>query len=527
MPTFNATASAVQELIEILPNVASALSTAGSAITKADSFDAEIIDIKNNKLPSLESGLTAVDSKADDIEAKRLQNEFDNAQKFNTWDSKLQREIAERIDDVSDARGLANSAKSVADDALGKAGTALGQAADLFDRVANIFSLIATLATAARMEYLANQLRETDEQLQALINQLRGDLEALDSMISGQLSDIKDILSGYSGDFATLLSRTLALATIQSHTQAILGYVDDLPSTLNTVNNSLDGINGKADLITNYVDDIPALQDSVNSIIPNVPSAVCLALNSGCWNIGDNFPTVDISGLESDVSSVLDKLGTFPYNCSTPQPPDGNYTTVSEALQSLTCGGGNNNYLDDIEDLLDQKDRTDEILDKLDNLPEPTLYTPDEWQIKIEGDRPQLIAGMQESSKAGSGSASNWQIVVPHPRPSVLTMEWETLVEYFPTYNRGSWCAISKLRDGSVVRVRGSSQTVAKNYLLKLLELVDPAYITGYEETFTYTQNNRFKTINVTCRGIAYYDRGRVSGEKPTKRWYYPVDPQV
>jgi hypothetical protein len=108
-----------------------------------------------------------------------------------------------------------------------------------------------------------------------------------------------------------------------------------------------------------------------NLIIPQMKPQVCLALKDGNCNpgLGSSNNECDLSNVESSLDEINDKLGQFPFNCNTPRNNNGFYDDVSEALQSLTCGGiGGNGANEVLEDLLDEKDRTDEILDKLDDI---------------------------------------------------------------------------------------------------------------------------------------------------------------
>lgn len=512
----------VQTLIDIAPNVASALSRVGDIET----------DISNNIKPktnSLESGLTAVNTKADDIETRRLQNELDNAAKFGTWDTKLQSEIG-RID------GIINDVETNVKPKTNKMFSWLGVALDAADIAGFILDVVGLAALSAAIAEVGSNSVARDEYLQGLIDSLNQELDGLKAMIEQQLQTIINSQGGISTDINTLLNRSLALAaiqnqlsSIQSQSSSIFDISGDIFSVINLVKDDTTTIRNNTTGVLDYVDNIPQLSSDINAIIPAIPSKVCEALNSDCFD----FP----SGNATDISPVIDllqdlgnRIGSGSGSCGDVYPVFGNLT---DGLETLVCRG-NDGIIDGLREYLEEnplnlspviqkvEDKGNEILDAIENIPEPTLYVPEEWAIKIEGNRPQLIAGMQDAANAGKGSASKWAIVIPHPKSSALNMEWDDLVGYFPPYTRGGWAAIAKLTDGSVVRVRANTKDKAGDYLDKMLELVNPSLLTG--DPHLYQFNPKFKNVAVVCRGISYYATGRKQGEKPTKRWYYPIE---
>jgi hypothetical protein len=466
--------------------------------------------------------------------------------------------------------------KSVGETAAKAGLTAL----DAIGKILDIGNFILQLGTAARMEFIYNELKNQNaifEQALAEIYARLANINATDAEQQAAIDDLYRLLDMNNSQFDSLLG------AIQALSQYLTPLYNNSFQSLYKLDNLIDlevGTQSKIDSLTQLeIQTQTQIDSGLNGLPPKIKSSVCEAL-------ADCFEYPDFSGINQKLDNILDsesdsglgevlrRIGMFPNNCL--------QQSISHALCGGGAGGGGIDFnealedyfannetvdlqpiLDSIEELkntltieatevkdfkISDDDETLEELPKIDysNLDtafktlftriestqkssfeaglRANLFVPDEWAIKLEGDRPQLIAGMQDAAKAGTGSASKWQIVVPRPKSSVLSMDWDELSAYFPTYNRGAWAAIAKLKDGSVMRVRASSQNAARTYLNKMMELVDPAYST--EESFLFQYNERYKSVSVVCRGIAYYANGRKDGAKPTKRWYFPVEDQ-
>ena len=372
-----------------------------------------------------------------------------------------------------------------------------GKVLDVVSKVATIFDLIATLGTIIRMEQIRQASEERDAALQQNIDSLIDELNGLKMSIESKLSAILSDLSGIDSDITTLIGKTDLIPQIESQTKVIPG-----------INN------GVAQLINDFPEIAPAVEAL---IVPQIQPEVCKSLNSDCFDWSqflENKEDDDLSQLETDLKEILSRIGSFPYSCGT--NGDG-ASNVAHALQQLTCP---TSLLENPSEDETTPVWVDDILEAIKDIPEPSLFVPDSWAIRLDGHRPQLIAGMQEAKDAGSGSASKWEIIIPHPRTDILGWSFEKLAQYFPDYYRGAHAAIATLTDGSKMMCRARSKSEARTYLSRMMGLVQEGMRSNND--FVYTENAKFKTVRVTCRGIAYYKTGRKEGEKPSYRWYFP-----
>lgn len=336
-----ATGTLVDVLSEIRPIAISAGRTADSSLAKATNIETDIetnIKPQTNKIPS-------IDLKADKALDDAVQAIVDADRAIDAAnDAKMVSDLA--LDD-------ANKAIAQADDALGRAGTALNNTLDLFDRVANIFNIIATLGTIVRMEQIRADLQE---QIDGILGEMSGILAAIQALgdaLSGRLSDIENYVNDIpsirtdlggridranegisdiknyfpviSGKISNLQAgvngANEGIYDLKNYSSDILGGILNLNAGIDTANEGIADIrNYSSDIlgkISNLQAEIGAASEGIADLIndvqglpPTLRSAVCEALNSGCFDFpshgGGDSSRFD--ALEDLIGELLDRL---------------------------------------------------------------------------------------------------------------------------------------------------------------------------------------------------------------------------
>lgn len=595
--SINAFANPIPQLLEIIPdlrNLKPFKEVAEEGLNLAKKVDADVAPIMP-KLGTVEEGIRAAQADLLDVKNVRLP-ELDNVikgvkeftdeellklgSKYDTLDAKVLAQVQslEYLQDgFTEVSGKVRTLEPIVDDtkktittvvtevAENKQtiGKVLGDLADVAGKLFDILGLIATLGTAVRMEQIYAELKDVDNFLLDAIAVNRQGLESNNARDDVQQNDI---------DY--LLDKIRNLDNMnETQFNALMGNINN---TREHVQANYTQINLTKDLIEDKTTEIIAEINDIN--VPNIPSiknALCEAFNDcsplpgmnerlseikailgngriECGttfvagnitdgiraiycndnNNGGNNPDIDIQFEEQDLkldellSLLKTPINLNAWNYEIILNPTTKEYELKQLPPQLSASGQGIDGLGKAIDVIAKRIDNDEkiIFEMLQLLPEPTLFVPDEWRTRLEGNIPQIIAGMRDKATAGTVMSSHWNIVVPHPRKDVLNLTWDDLVQFFPDYTRGSWSATVKLKDGSAVRVRANTQSNATSAVNRLLELVDPLYRLPPDQEFPlYQQNKRFKDVLVTCRGIGFYEKGRTEGEKPTKRWYFPV----
>lgn len=335
---------------------------AGKALRSTDEYNERFVDL------SQKYGTTDRSVQANIENIRKV--ELDNASADNTAKLAL-KTASEAKGEAKSAKALAGQALDVGKDALGKAAGALGTALDAFDRIANIFNLIATLGTAVRMEFIRNELLQqigaNSRDIDALEKQMADAFRRIADN-SNSIEDLERELMGIANALVQLKNQNNA---ILQNTSALLGGQNSIQSNINQVKTKVDTSIGQNTEILRDTDRIIALTSEIpNKIIPKIRPEVCLALQSPCnpanGNNNQQGQECDLSGVENELAKISQKIGTFPFNCQTPQPQNGFYNSVSQALQSAVCGGGS--VPKALRDLFEEKDKSEEILSELDGI---------------------------------------------------------------------------------------------------------------------------------------------------------------
>jgi hypothetical protein len=98
--------------------------------------------------------------------------------------------------------------------------------------------------------------------------------------------------------------------------------------------------------------------------------------------------------------------------------------------------------------------------------------TPDNWQIKVGNDRPQLVVAFGEVEKDGTISHGKWEICIPHYRFG------EGHKPNIPAYNRGRHWLRFVLKDNSRLVIHCSSKPECNRLFAALKPLINPAMLT-------------------------------------------------
>lgn len=138
------------------------------------------------------------------------------------------------------------------------------------------------------------------------------------------------------------------------------------------------------------------------------------------------------------------------------------------------------------------------------------LAVPDEWLIRPEHHRPQLVIAFAEKDEDGKYKSPKYAITIPHykgGKPESAPL---------PAYEKGSYEGILVLSDNSKVTVNAKSEAEAQ----KMLDAAK-ALITGDMLSNSYSKIGKikadFKQIKVYPYYAVYYPEGRKS-ERPEWR---------
>lgn len=506
----------------------------------------------------------------------------EQARQFGTADQNVIIEVNKQLKNQANADRIARSKlletvegnnrtlRGLVDDVAGVARRGLDTALGVLDKAGPLFDLLGIIDTFATHIRLNRIEAALNERLDSINQELNGMQDII-------LSAIERIKSELGNELASIDQKTSPIPSIAGSFDSLRDSVSDNARQIGRIEQSIEGLSSKTDEVLDLNQNISRVVKLVPDIdkdtshlpevrrltelIPNItqivlegmPPAVCQALNSDCWEFNGD------SGLTEEEKRALEILlertkrfgeifGIWPYDCDTIQPPDTMWTTISEVAQYVTCSSAiRKKNGDDSEGEEEDETTLDDVLEAIENQPEPTLYVPESWPYKVAGDRPQLIIGFHKTEDVGKKGVSKWSVTIPYPTDAAIAMSWGELSQYFPDYSRGAHQATLNLTDNSRVSARADSKAGAKAFLDRVIPLIDPRVVPAVtsdvevdpdEETsddsvkevndnprgYIYSENSRFKTVPVTCRSLGYYEMGRKKGEKPTKRWYPPAE---
>jgi hypothetical protein len=389
----------------------------------------------------------------------------------------------------------------------GEIASTAGKVVDVVARVATVIDLIATLGTALRMEQIARNSIARDEELQAEIAQLQGELNQLNALLSSKLDSINSYVQRIDQEVDILpsMSRRLDyLPQIDERTR-LLPRIRDLTEPIPDIKQDTSYISRLTQDIHIWADVIP---DIVPRVIAQIAPETCKALkNPNCFNLGDFGNNNDLSDVLSKINEVNNKLGNYPFSCSTPRPVGMGYTNVSHALQSITCGLRNTSDSNEEKTLEEQfKDRTDEILKKIDEI-ETTAAIPLHWQTRIGSNRPQLVVSYAETLSGGKIGRSRYPVSIPHWNEKT---EWAML----PKWRKGKIMARAVLSDNSRIIFYASTESEARRVMNQLLYFVKTDYKQDPKIFYGRTEKNP-KDIRVEPCTARFFESGQ-NTEIPT-----------
>lgn len=385
--------------------------------------------------------------------------------------------IFKNADEITSNKVLVGAAQDsikradAAIDGLGaKVARNAGNVADIFGKLFDVFGLIAQLGTAARMEYIRNELL-------SLINTNSADIDIIENQI----------LSMYEG----IADNSQNIAQLRQYIdRELMGLAETLQQIQNQ-NNALltntSGLLGGQQNILSEIRDIETLTET------EITEAVCVALQSDCFPQIE-IPQTDLSGLQSQLEEVLNRIGSFPYSCG---DQSASYASIAQALQAVTCGGLLNIDIDDNLDELKQ-----DILDALEDL-DTNAVVPDAWQVKVGNDRPQLAIQFGNVLASGEIGSSRFNTCIPHWNGST---KWALL----PRYRKGNIQGRIILKDNSRLVVYAYSETEAKKAIASLLKFVKPSMIKS-RTPFIGQANGDFSTVKVKPTLAKFFEKGQLT----------------
>lgn len=395
----------------------------------------------------------------------------------------------------------------------------VSKVADVVSRVANIANLVLTLASIVRTEQIAHNSKARDAQLQQLVdaltselNVLRGEFEMLEPILNGMklnTDKIPDLFNSL--DLLSVIdSNTQGLSSVSSQIKQDTGSILQSSSTiLQDTGVIKQDIGVIKDDLSSVIPDIGRLLELVPQVAPEVIGQVaeetCKALNSDCWDFDPYNPEDDLSDIRKSLGEILDdtqatvnRIGQFPYDCQTQMPADGNFTNIAEAMQLLTCGRVNSS--EELKELLEEVDRTDEVLEAIEDI-DANASVPEHWQVRVGSDRPQLAVLYGETLPGNKIGRSRYQVSIPHWNGSKA---WHLL----PKIRKGNFMGRAILKDNSRIIVYCYSIAEAKRVVKALLKFVKPEFAKG-AKLFQGEVNVEIEDIRTEPCTADWYEEGQ------------------
>lgn len=134
----------------------------------------------------------------------------------------------------------------------------------------------------------------------------------------------------------------------------------------------------------------------------------------------------------------------------------------------------------------------------------PIASFPEWYQIRIGGDRPQLVVQYAEKLAGGKLGRTRWSISIPHyigdKNPK------------FPTYKKGQWELLVTLRDNSKIMLNCISKEECERTWKEIKPYIKPYYLVTSQVKIGPRKGKKLKQCNVVATNAKYFAKGQQNG---------------
>lgn len=131
---------------------------------------------------------------------------------------------------------------------------------------------------------------------------------------------------------------------------------------------------------------------------------------------------------------------------------------------------------------------------------------PLSWQIRPEGNRPQLIIQFGEELENNKIGAPHYPITIPHYKGTKL----EAGKSPIPSYIKGDWEQILVLSDNSKVTINAKDKEEADKVINSILPLIKPEFVVGnYQKGGFIRSGEPLKQVKVIAKLGKYFPQGQ------------------
>ena len=133
---------------------------------------------------------------------------------------------------------------------------------------------------------------------------------------------------------------------------------------------------------------------------------------------------------------------------------------------------------------------------------------PENWQVKVGNNRPQLIVVFKPKSKQYIPQTSRWSLTIPHPN---LDIKQQDFIKLMPEYQKGNTYGMLILVDNSRLTVNAKDEVEAKETIGKILSknLINPEFIPKKYFIKTGNMGTDYKELEVIPEAAKFFSKGQ------------------
>ncbi|NEP01253.1 MAG: hypothetical protein F6K58_21860 [Symploca sp. SIO2E9] len=134
---------------------------------------------------------------------------------------------------------------------------------------------------------------------------------------------------------------------------------------------------------------------------------------------------------------------------------------------------------------------------------------PEDWAVRVGANRPQLVI-IYRANTTKKQRTGNYTLTLPHyngdKRPQL------------PTFKKGNWCGILRLKDNSQLKVNALSEAEAERVIKLLQRYLNRNFLPGHLK-IAKIRNSPYSEVEVKPLRADYYSKGRENAQ-PDWRYY-------
>jgi hypothetical protein len=139
---------------------------------------------------------------------------------------------------------------------------------------------------------------------------------------------------------------------------------------------------------------------------------------------------------------------------------------------------------------------------------------PDWWQVRIEGNRPQLVVHFSEKDLSGNLSSAKYVITIPHPPAN------KPIYSPIGSYTKGNVEGILTLKDNSKLIVNALNAAEAERVIDEAIRIIDPAMLVSSFSKIGTRRGQPIKEITVYPCYARFFSTG-YRNQKPDWTIYF------